>query len=66
MNDGWSNCLPGCMGIFMVSAINLIWISLSCLFDRVWFVDRHEYWARDCHFEMSMRTNRRLTKTFVG
>lgn len=39
---------------------------VSQRFDRIWFVDRHEYWERDCDFEMLLRTIRRTIKTLVG
>lgn len=34
-------------------------------FTRVWFIDGHENWARDCDFEMAIRTSLLLTRTFV-
>lgn len=44
--------------------LNYFVVSLQC--DSKGFVDRQEYLACNCDFEMLMRTNRRLTKTTVG
>lgn len=35
-------------------------------FDVLQFVDRHECWARKCHFEMRMNTNSQDIRKFVG
>lgn len=45
---------------------SLEYFVVSRQFDGLWSVDHQEYWARNCNFEMHMRTNRRLAKTFAG
>lgn len=45
--------------------LHLDYFAKSQQSNRVCFIDRHEYWARDYDLGMYMRTNRRLTKTFV-
>lgn len=42
---------------------NLEYFLVLLLFDGLWFVALHEYWAHYCDFEMYMLTNRPLTKT---
>lgn len=44
---------------------NITYLVESPQVNRFWFVDPHEYWARESNFEIYMRTNGPLTKTFV-
>lgn len=39
------------------------WLILA---DRPWYVDRHDYWCQDCHFELRRWTIRQQTHIFVG
>lgn len=39
---------------------------VSAQFDGFWWVDSHEYWARNCDLDMCLRPNHRLTKTFIA
>lgn len=45
---------------------NLEYFLVLQRFDGLSYVYWPEYWARDCDFEMHMRTNRMLVKTFAG
>lgn len=45
---------------------NLKYFVVSSRFDGLLLFDCHDYWAHDCNFELQMRTNCWVIKTFVG